>query len=192
MNVAQHLERAARHFPDRPAIVFEGERISYAALQQRVDRVAHALIGLGVQQGDRIGLFLPNIPAFALAYLAREKVGAIAVSANVMLTADELRYLLEDSGTTLLFTSADLSTAWQPLTPDLVDQARVILCEGEAPAVRSLAELAANAPNEPFHAREMQPDDPAVILYTSGTTGRPTIGCCCFCRCSMCSARTPS
>ncbi len=172
MNVAQHLERAARHFPDRPAIVFEGERISYAALQQRVDRVAHALIGLGVQQGDRIGLFLPNIPAFALAYLAIEKVGAIAVSANVMLTADELRYLLEDSGTTLLFTSADLSTAWQPLTPDLVDQARVILCEGEAPAVRSLAELAANAPNEPFHAREMQPDDPAVILYTSGTTGR--------------------
>ena len=174
MNVAQHLERAARHFPERTAVAFEGERISYAALQQQVDRVAHVLMGLGVRHGDRIGLFLPNIPAFVQVYLAIQKVGAIAVSANVMLTAQELRYLLEDSGTSLLFTSADLSTAWQPLIPDLVDPARVILCdgEGESHGVRTLAELVANAPNEPFRAHDMQPEDPAVILYTSGTTGR--------------------
>src|SRR5205085_10450684 len=66
MNIAQHLERAARHFPERAAIVFEDQEFSYAALQERVDRTAHALLALGVAKGDRVGLFLPNIPEFAV------------------------------------------------------------------------------------------------------------------------------
>src|SRR5215471_12429257 len=139
MNIAEHLERAARHFPDRAAIVFEGQRISYAVLQTRVDRLAHALAGLGVSRGDRIGLFLPNVPEFAVCYLAIQKVGGIAVSANVMLTAEEMRYLLEDSGTSLLFTSTTLSTAWRGLLP----AERVIVCDGADSDVRSLSDLCA-------------------------------------------------
>jgi long-chain acyl-CoA synthetase len=173
MNIAQHLERAARHFPDRVAIVFEGQDISYAALQRQVDRLAHALADLGVDTGDRVGLFLPNIPEFAIAYLAVQKVGAIAVSANVMLTAEELRYLLEDSGGRFLFTVPALAAAWQPLVDSGVVAAEdVILCEGEASEFRTLRVIAEHAPAEPFAAREMAASDPAAILYTSGTTGR--------------------
>ena len=173
MNIAEHLQRAARHFPDRTAIVFEGTHISYAALQARVDQVAHALVGLGVSAGDRVALFLPNVPEFAICYLAIQKVGAVAVSANVMLTAEEMQYLLDDSGASLLFTSSALQTAWRPLVADnLLRVDRVIVCDGSEPDVRHLSDLAAAAPSERFVARDMDPNDPAAILYTSGTTGR--------------------
>src|SRR5438477_336592 len=144
MNIAQHLDRAARHFPDRAAIIFEDQQITYAALQEHVDRVAHGLVGLGVGKGDRVGLFLPNIPEFAIVYLAVQKVGAITVSANVMLTAEELQYLLQDSGCSMLFTVAALATGWQPLVEKgVVAAERVVLCEGESDmaGVRRLREL---------------------------------------------------
>jgi long-chain acyl-CoA synthetase len=167
MNIAQHLERAARHFPDQLAIIFEGRTVTYATLQERVDRTAHALVQSGVHAGDRVGLFLPNIPEFVVTYLAIEKVGGIAVSANVMLTTEELRYLIEDSGARLLFTAASLANAWQPLASDI----QVIVCEGEVDGYPTLDAPTADAA-APFRAREMERDDPAAILYTSGTTGK--------------------
>jgi long-chain acyl-CoA synthetase len=171
MNIAHHVDRAARHFPDKPAIVFEGQSLAYAELQRQVDRTAHGLARLGVQPGDRVVLFLPNIPAFPIAYLAAQKVGAVAVSANVMLTTEELQYLVEDSGASVLVTVAALGQAWRPLIGSLLAPERVVLCEGEQAGSPSLAQLGDGA-NGPFKAREMQPNDPAAILYTSGTTGK--------------------
>ncbi len=173
MNIAQHLERAERHFPNKPAIIFEDQEITYAALHERVNRVAHALVALGVDRGDRVGLFLPNIPEFAVVYLATQKVGAVAVSANVMLTADELRYLMQDSGCCVVFTAAALAQAWQPLLTDGVLKAeRVVLCEGDHAGLRTLRDLQAMTTSSTFPAREMEANEPAAILYTSGTTGR--------------------
>jgi long-chain acyl-CoA synthetase len=170
VNIAQHLERAARHFPNQAAVVFEGQSLSYGELQAWVDRTARGLVGLGVQPGERVSLFLPNIPEFAVAYLAVQKVGAVTVSANAMLTTDELRYLLEDSGTRTMFTSAALRNAWGALVGSTIAAERVIVCEGPAEGLATLSDLA-NA-DGPFAARDMRPDDPAAILYTSGTTGR--------------------
>jgi len=90
MNIAHNLERAARHFPNKPAILFEGGELSYRQLEEAVNRVAGGLATLGVEMGDRIALFLPNIPAFPIAYLAAQKLGAVVVSVNVMLTTGEL------------------------------------------------------------------------------------------------------
>jgi len=166
MNIAQHLERAARHFPDKPAILFEGQSLTYAGLQQQVDATARGLVKLGVERGDRVLLFLPNIPAFAVAFLAIQKVGAIAVSANVMLTSEELQYLLEDSGARLLFTVGALAQSWRNLLP----ADRIVVCEGEVPGLPTLAGIGVEG--GPFKARELERDDPAAILYTSGTTGK--------------------
>ena len=171
MNIAEHFERAARHFPDKPAILFEGQALTYAELQQEVDRTAHGLVRLGVQPGDRVLLFLPNIPAFPITYLAAQKVGAVAVSANVMLVAEELQYLLEDSGAKVLCTAAALGQAWRPLVGHGLAPERVVLCEGQHAGLATLAHLGDGA-NAPFTARQMQPNDPAAILYTSGTTGK--------------------
>lgn len=171
MNIAQNIERATCHFPDAPAIFFEGQTISYRALSAAVDRAAHGLIALGVAPGDRVALFLPNIPAFPIAYLATVKLGAIAVSVNSMLTTEELRYVLSDAGVRALFTTAALLPAAAPLVDALIPASHVIICEGEEGSHASLAALGAGH-DEPLPARDMDRDAPAAILYTSGTTGQ--------------------
>jgi long-chain acyl-CoA synthetase len=171
VNIAQHLERAARHFPDRAAIAFEGQHITYAELDGRVNALAHALVRTGVGRGDRVALFLPNIPEFVVALFAAHKIGAIAVSANVMLTQEELQFLLEDSGARLLFTSTALANSWQPLVGEVVHPDGVVVCEGSVEGFPTLESMAAWQAG-PFQATDLRADDPAAILYTSGTTGK--------------------
>jgi long-chain acyl-CoA synthetase len=78
MNIAQHVERIARRTPGHPAVLFEGRTLTYGVLDQCASALADALRRHGVNRGDRVALYLPNIPAFALAYLAIQKAGAIA------------------------------------------------------------------------------------------------------------------
>ncbi len=171
MNVARALERAARHFPDKPAILFEDRRLSYRELDRAAGRTAHALAIRGVGPGDRVALFLPNIPAFAVAYQAVQKLGAIAVSANAMLTTEELAVLLEDSGAGVVFTVEALWPRLAPLAGDPVRRDRVVICEGEVDGLPTIETLGAGQPDE-LQARDMDPSAPAAILFTSGTTGR--------------------
>jgi long-chain acyl-CoA synthetase len=176
MNIAQSLERSARHFADRQAIVF-GERVlGYRDLEAAASRAAHALRALGVAQGDRVALYLPNVPEFAIAYLATLKLGAIAVSVNAMLVAEEVRYVLSDSGAKVVCTTAAQWPNVAPLLGSVPSLEHVVVCEGERagdPArVHALAELVAAAPADPFRAVDLDRDAPAAILYTSGTTGK--------------------
>jgi long-chain acyl-CoA synthetase len=171
MNVAHNLERAVRYVPDKPAILFEGQQISYRQLEEAVNRTARGLAALGVQMGDRVALFLPNIPAFAIAYLAVQKLGTVAVSVNVMLTTGELDYVLADSGAKAIFTTEALWPALEPLVAQRLPRDRVVICEGEVGGVAALPALGGSHPAE-FKARGMDRDAPAAILYTSGTTGR--------------------
>ena len=106
MNIAQHIERAAKRFPDKPAILFEGRPITYRQLEAMVNQTANALLANGFGPGDRIALHLPNIPEFAVCYLAAQKIGAIAVSVSPMLTANELAYILKDCGAVLACTTS--------------------------------------------------------------------------------------
>src|SRR5438067_12623641 len=115
MNIAELVDRAAQQFPDRPAIVANGTVLTYRQLRAEVDRLVYALIQRGVGGGDRVALLLPNIPEFAIVYVAAQKVGIVAVSLNVMLTSAEVGYVLEDSGPRLLFTSAALLPSVEPL-----------------------------------------------------------------------------
>ncbi|HSU13995.1 long-chain fatty acid--CoA ligase [Longimicrobium sp.] len=171
MNVAQNLERSARLFPGHTAIVFEGRALTYAELEAGASRAAHGLQALGVAAGDRVALFLPNIPEFAVAYLAAQKLGAVAVSVNALLKTDELRYVLGDSGAAVVFTTALLLPELAPLRGELAALRDAVVCEGEAPGERTLGGLCDGRPDR-FRAREMERDDPAAILYTSGTTGK--------------------
>jgi len=130
MNVTQSVERAAKFFPDKVAIIFEGQQITYSELNRRANRLANALKAQGVKKGDRVALYLPNIPEFAVCYLATLKIGAIAVSVNPMLKAEELKYLVNDSGSVLLFTVEDLlPNVRRDEYPAL---ANVLVCEGES------------------------------------------------------------
>jgi long-chain acyl-CoA synthetase len=171
MNIAQNLQRASRHFPSHPAILFEGQSLTYAQFQSLVERAAQGLTALHVNPGDRVALFLTNIPAFPITYLAVQTVGAIAVSVNTMLTPDELHHVLSDSGAQTVFTTADLLPQLQPLLNVDVAPARVILCEGRVTGHPVLDELGTETAGACIPC-DMDRDDPAAILYTAGTTGR--------------------
>lgn len=92
------LDDAASRFPDRPAIAFLGNHLSYARLHEEVKRVAAGLAELGVDRGDRVGLILPNCPQFVIGYYAALRLGAIAVGNNPLYTRRELTHQLADSG----------------------------------------------------------------------------------------------
>ena len=170
MNIAQNVERAATFFPDKPAVVFEGSQITYKDMNARVNRLANALNPRGITKGDRIALYLPNIPAFVISYLASVRIGAIAVSVNSMLKAEELNYILNDAGAVLLFTVGELIENVNPAQYPALRQ--IVVCEGDASGHPTLDELLESSP-ETFIGTDMDPQDPAVLLYTSGTTGFP-------------------
>ncbi|MGK7927269.1 MAG: AMP-binding protein, partial [Spirulina sp.] len=82
MNIAQNVERGAKFVPNKSALLFEGKTFTYRELNELVNRAANSLQALDVKRGDRVALFLPNIPEFVFAYLSIQKLGAIAVSVS--------------------------------------------------------------------------------------------------------------
>ncbi len=142
MNVASSVERGHRGHPERPALLFEGEAISYRRLNELASFEAARLRAAGIERGDRVALCLPNTPQFVASYLGALKLGAIAVSVNPALTAEEIRFILDDSGAVEVVRDPD---RWRGVG-------------GSVPEIAAL---------------EMQPADPAAIVYTSGTTGFP-------------------
>jgi long-chain acyl-CoA synthetase len=96
MNIAQNVERGAKFVPNKPAILFESQTLTYQDLNEQVNRAANSLRALNVKKGDRVALFLPNIPEFVIAYLGIQKLGAIAVSISAALKSDEVKFILND------------------------------------------------------------------------------------------------
>jgi long-chain acyl-CoA synthetase len=170
MNIAQNLERARLFFPDKTALIFEGRAYTYRELDEDVNRLANGLRALGVERGDRVALFLPNIPAFALAYFAVQKLGGIAVSINSLFKTEEVKFIANDAGAKVLFTT-EMQREYVP-DDELPALEHVVIAEGEAGNDLALDELIARGDSR-FRAVDMERDEPAAILYTSGTTGFP-------------------
>jgi len=170
MNVAQHVERAAQRAPEHPAILFEGKALSYGVLDQCASALADSLKRHGVNRGDRVALYLPNIPAFALCYLAVAKAGAIAVSINAIFKWEEVRFIVNDARPRVVFTTAELlPNLPRPECPSIE---HTVLCEGAEPDEIALEDwLERGDPS--FRAIDLPGDEPAALLYSSGTTGFP-------------------
>ena len=165
MRVIGDLSRLnARRYPDKPALVMDGARITYAELDARSNRLAHALISMGLEPGERAALLSYNSLEFAVAVQAVAKCGAILVPLNFRLAAPEIRRVLADAEPKVLFI--------EPGFAGLVDEAlqgqpgrpRIILLDDAA------VWEAQPATPPPV---EVDPESPCVILYTSGTTGQP-------------------
>ncbi|WP_414588597.1 class I adenylate-forming enzyme family protein [Scytonema sp. PCC 10023] len=170
MNIAHSLERARQLFPTKTALIFEGKSFSYKDLDSMANRIANGLHGLGVRRGDRVALFLPNIPEFVISYLGIQKIGAVAVSLNVMLKSDEVKFILCDCSAKIVITTEELSE--NVPDRDLPDLKHILVAEGRTSKGISLEQLLASAsPNA--RALEMKRNEPVAIIYTSGTTGFP-------------------
>ena len=163
MNVADLLLRTTARQPDRPALLLGADVTSYAELAEAAARVAALLAAAGVGPGDRVGVMLPNVPQFAAIYYGVLRAGAVVVPMNPLLKAREIGYYLADSGARLLF-------AWHTAAGEAragAGDAALLVVDPDTFA----ALLAPHAPAD--GAVRRAGDDTAVILYTSGTTGRP-------------------
>ncbi len=157
------LAQAARRWPDRPALWFDGAELSYAELESVVNRAAAGLTRLGLEKGDRLALMLPNCPFFAVSLLAAARLGAISVPVNPMLAPEEACFLLAHSGAKALVTLPPFVPAIEAIRGDLPDLRHVLTAEEEL--VGGSMDAAPPCASDPA--------DTAVIFYTSGTTGRP-------------------
>jgi long-chain acyl-CoA synthetase len=172
-NLAVILSESARRAPDHPVAVFDGGQLTYRELDQASDRVAANLVAAGIGPGDRVALQLPNIPQFLVSYFGILKAGAVVVPLNVLLRAPEIAYHLEDSGALVLIT-------WAGVLAEAVKGAEaagngVIFAVGHADGAAGTMpfERLLDGAAPPIGMVMRQPADTAVIVYTSGTTGRP-------------------
>ncbi len=171
MNVAQYLERHAAQTPDLVAIRFEGRSISYGQLNSDANRLACSLRAAGVAAADRVALYLPNVPEFAVAYYAAQKLGAIPVTINAILKMEEVRYLLDDSGASVVLTMDEL-TGYVSDDCTALRLRIVVDPKGAKPGWSVLADLLAQG-SDKFESVQRGPEDIAALLYSSGTTGFP-------------------
>ena len=167
MNIAHHVETGRRTQESGTALVFEDAHWSYGELDRLAGRTAHTLRALGVARGDRVALYLPNCPAWVWAYLGILKLGAIAVSIPASLRMDEVRALAMDADPVILVTTREL-LAFVPRA-DLPGLRHCLLADADPADAAALPAASLDT----VAAEEMAPEDPAVIVYTSGTTGRP-------------------
>lgn len=167
MNICEHLTATARIFPDRDAIHFEGRQFTYGQLDRMSVAASQVLKDSGVGPGDRVAMMLPNVPAFAVWYYAALRLGAIAVSISTRSAASEVGFLLGDcEAKVFVIDEATLENVSEEI-PACVSTTLYTSVVGDT-ANGQLLSTDDFADSGWFNAH---PDDPALILYTSGTTG---------------------
>jgi 2-furoate---CoA ligase len=168
------LTFAVSRTPDRPAIVEEGQVWTYAQMYERVIAQARALLTAGVQPGDRIVTVLPTSAIHAMLLLSIFQAGAVAVPINPRLKPADIAYHVQDSGARMVCGDRSTITAVLGAAAYGLTDARLVTVTDEVGSdrVEPLSALIARAGNEPVQVA-IAPEDLSLILYTSGTTGRP-------------------
>jgi long-chain acyl-CoA synthetase len=166
------VRRAARRFGSKPALIAGERTVTYEELDELCDRVAGGLHELGVRPGDRVSLYSTNRWEWVVAYHAAFRAGAVLNPINVMLTAEEVAFVLNDCGAAVIITSGDKAETIRGLTAGVPSLRQVISFDRSGEGITwfgSLLDLPANPPVVPPAA----PTDLSTIGYTSGTTGHP-------------------
>ncbi|MEY4513366.1 MAG: hypothetical protein RLZZ450_5488 [Pseudomonadota bacterium] len=178
LNLASLLRASAQKTPNNTAIIIGDTTISYAQLHGLSQKFAGGLAKLGLKPGQHVALMLPNVPQFTIAYFGSHYAATPVVPLNVLLTPDEVAYHLEDSDAVAL-------VVWEGFYPQAkAGFARAASCKHLIVAKASPTDFTAAEGEVNFTAlvgtsdpvRELpptSPDDTAVVLYTSGTTGKP-------------------
>src|SRR3546814_609176 len=197
LSLPEMFFQSADRDPDAVLLDFLGRRYSYAECREGVRRVAHGLQAMGIGKGDRVGLFLPNVPHYVAAYYGALAIGATVVNFSPLYTAAELEHQVEDSGAKILFTlsaKALLPTALEVLDNSSLERLVVGSVAGALPPAKSILfrlfrrSETVERPHDPritafsaliandgsYVPAEIDAEkDVALLQYTGGTTGRP-------------------
>ena len=164
LTLPARLERTAAEHPNSTALILGENRMTYAELQDQSQRLAGLMRQEGIGPGDRVALMVPNIPAFPVVFFAALQLGAVVVPMNPLFKRREIEYYLEDSGASML---------WSVPSEEAVEGARERGVPLRTLGEDGLAPHLAESPGPVTETVERDLEDDAVILYTSGTTGRP-------------------
>ena len=191
--VTEYMRDWAEMSPDRIALRFYGRDMSYGELNEEVDRFANGLINLGLEKGDRVGLFMQNCPQFVIGYMGTLRAGGVVVAFNPMFKQSELEYEINDAGMEILVGSdylypeilkieSDLPLKhiiltslgdYLPENPILPLPAEAGTPKGDFSDTLDFMNFLANASSEPVCRVEDLNSDLALLQYTGGTTGIP-------------------
>ncbi len=164
------MTRRAALSPERTAIVFEGQSRTYAEFNREINRAAHGLRALGVNHGDRVAYLDLNHPRFFVTLFAAAKLGAIFVPLNFRLTAPELSFIIGDAGVHTLVHDEMFAPVVDAIRDEL--PVRNLICPVARDGVRPWSDVVHDQRDSELD-NQVDPDDVAVIMYTSGTTGQP-------------------
>ncbi len=193
----QFLERAAQDHPDRACTIFKGSELSFSEMNDLTDRLAAALVDLGVTKGQPVGIFMPNIPQFVLAYYAILKAGGVVVATNPLYTKREIKHQLLDSGVELMLVMSSFYETLKEVQPE-TNLRRVIVTNVKEylPGLLRFLFTLTKERREGHRVQLMDgdlwlqdlldsyeptdlpdlgigPDDTALYQYSGGTTGTP-------------------
>ncbi|MEJ5374962.1 MAG: class I adenylate-forming enzyme family protein [bacterium] len=167
MNFAKSLEISASFFPHRPALRQEAVELTYSEFNQRANRVATALLRIGLRPGEHVALYAPNSIDWVVFYYAVLKAGCVAVTLSHLLTQEELARLLEHCEPKAIFTEGSkLGTLEKFRGPDGLQN---VICQDGDLDLQALMDMGTPS----FEAMDRHRKDTAAVLYTGGTTGVP-------------------
>ena len=191
------LEESARKYPDRACTIFKGAVITYKEMNELTDRVAAALVDMGVKRGDRVGIFMPNTPQFVIAYYGILKAGGAVVATNPLYTPPEIEHQASDAGIEVMFVMTNFYKTIKKAQPKTKIKKLIVtnLKETLPPLMRLLFTLArekkggfriegglqegevwlqdllAKYKGKSRPSVQIDPDDTALFQYSGGTTG---------------------
>ncbi|MCX5853049.1 MAG: AMP-binding protein [Deltaproteobacteria bacterium] len=170
MNLGQMFEESCKRYGNNVATIYDGNSLTYEALNRAVNALANELKHMDIRKGDTVAVMLPNCPEFVISYFAVQKIGAVAVTLNVLSTPYELRHLLGNSDAKCLITETPLAKKIDALSTDLPLCRHLITTSGpdsDSPFWKIMQEGPFT-----FEIPPIDDDDPAVIIYTAGLTGK--------------------
>src|SRR5215207_7437224 len=191
------LDESARKYPDRACTIFKGAVITFKEMNELTDRMAAALVDMGVKRGDSVGIFMPNTPQFVIAYYGILKAGGAVVATNPLYTAPEIEHQASDAGIEVMFVMTNFYNTIKKAQPNTKIKNLIVtnLKEALPPIMRVLftllrekksglriegglqtgdvwmQDLLTKHKDAPRPKVEVGPDDTALFQYSGGTTG---------------------
>ncbi len=171
--LGEAVARNARKFPDKEAVVFGDTRLTYRQFNARINRLAHALMDIGIETGEHVAILSFNCHQYLEAYYALAKMGAVAVPLNFRLHADELKYIVNNSDSVALIVGAPFLQTVQNMQAELPQVRKYISITPEP--VEGMLHYETLVEQHPDHEPLVLVGEkaPAFVMYTAGTTGRP-------------------
>ena len=174
MNIRDMLEKQAEKYSNKIFLYFDDQKITYRDLDLTVNRVANAFRRMGIKKGDRVAMMLPNCPEFLYTWMGLNKIGAVEVPINIGFTGKEVSYILQHSEALGLVIHQDYYPILEKVRREEVPSLREVIFCGEGIPPSGAVPFSVMLDEESALVKvDISEDDPAVCIYTSGTTDRP-------------------